>query len=239
MQRKITTGKWALAFSLSFTILFSAILPTLAQSGFSVIIYPPDISEFPKVSLYVDAYDTQGKFIPGLDLNAFSIIEDGFEMPVNDTQLLEPGLHTIVAVNMGATLSNRANATIPTRFETAVFDIASWLNELGSGGTNQYSLTSNEGVLVEKPQEKAAFTLQLQNYKPNLFNFEPDLTSLNLALDIAAKPNLIAQSKQSILYVTPLPLDSDLPSIAALKAHALDMHIPVNIWLMAPDTATN
>ena len=61
----------------------------------------------------MDAYDAQGKFIPGLDLNSFTVLEDGFEMPVNETQLLEPGLHTIIAINLGATLSNRANPLFP------------------------------------------------------------------------------------------------------------------------------
>ncbi len=231
--------KWALIFSLTAIIFLSFSLSALAQGGFGIIVHPPEIDQFPKVTLFVDAYDAQGKFIPGLDLNSFTVLEDGFEMPVNETQLLEPGLHTIIAFNLGATLSNRANASIPTRYETAVFDLASWLNTLQSGGTNQYSLTSNEGILVEKLQEKDAFTFQLQNYKPNLFNFEPNLTSLTLALDIAAKPNLIVHSKQSILYITPLPLNEDLPAISSLEARAVELHVPVNVWLMAPDTASN
>jgi hypothetical protein len=120
-----------------------------------------------------------------------------------------------------------------------VFDLAFWLNGLRSTSVNQYSLTSNDGILVEKLQEKDAFTFQLQNYKPNLFNFEPNLSSLSLALDIANKPNLIVNSKQSILYITPLPLDEDLPAISSLEARAIDLRVPVNVWLMAPDTASN
>ncbi len=232
--RRLSITTILVIFSLTLIVL-----PAFAQGGLRIIVYPPDISDFPKVSLYVDAFDTQGKFIPGLDLNAFTVIEDGFEMPVNETQLLEPGLHSIIAVNLGATLSNRQNASVPTRYETVVFDLADWLNKITSGGTNQYSLTSNEGVLVEKLQEKDAFTSQLQNYKPNLFNFEPDMTSLSAALDIASKPNLVNQSKQSILYITPLPLDTDIAQIAALKSRALEMGVPVNVWLMAPDTAVN
>lgn len=231
--------KWALNLTLTAIILLSFSLTTFAQGGFSIIVYPPEIDQFPKVTLFVDAYDAQSKFIPGLDLNSFTVLEDGLEMPVNETQLLEPGLHTIIAFNLGATLSNRANTAVPTRYETVIFDLASWLNGLQSSSANQYSLTSNEGILVEKLQEKDAFTFQLQNYKPNLFNFEPDLISLSLALDIAAKPNLIAHSKQSILYITPLPLDADLPAISTLEARAVEARVPVNVWLMAPDTASN
>ena len=238
----VTSRAWiklALLFALTAIICLSLSLPVLAQGSFSIIVYPPEIGEFPKVTLFVDAYDAQGKFIPGLDLNSFTVLEDGFEMPVNETHVLEPGLHTIIAFNLGATLSNRANATVPTRYEGGVFDLASWLNGLQSSAANQYSLTSNEGILVEMLQEKDAFTFQLQNYKPNLFNFEPNLTSLSLALDIAAKPNLIANSKQSILYITPLPLDEDLPAISSLEARAVESRVPVNVWLMAPDTASN
>ena len=231
--------KRALSFALTALMLLSLSLTVLAQGGFSIVVYPPEIDEFPKVTLFVDAYDAQGKFISGLDLDSFTVLEDSFEMPVNETQILEPGLHTIIAFNLGATLSNRANASIPTRYEAVVFDLASWLNDLQSDAANQYTLTSNEGILVEMLQEKDAFTFQLQNYKPNLFNFEPNLTSLSLALDIAAKPNLIANSKQSILYITPLPLDEDLPAISSLEERAVESRVPVNVWLMAPDTASN
>ena len=231
--------KWSLSFAFTAIIFLSLSLSAMAQSGFNIVVYPPEIDDFPKVTLFVDAYDAQGKFIPGLDLDSFTVLEDSFEMPVNETQLLEPGLHTIIAFNLGATLSNRANAAVPTRYEAVVFDLASWLNDLQSSAANQYSLASNEGILVEMLQEKDAFTFQLQNYKPNLFNFEPNLTSLSLALDIAAKPNLIANSKQSILYITPLPLDEDLPEISQLEARAIKSRVPVNVWLMAPDTASN
>jgi len=238
LKNKKLSKSFFIAFFLATSFALTMI-PVFAQVGASIIIYPPDISAFPGVSLYVDVYDSQGRFIPGLNLDSFTIIEDGYEMPVNEVQQLEPGLHSIIAINLGATLSNRDNTSVPTRFETVVFDLANWLNEITSDGTNQYSLTSNEGILIEKLQEKGAFTLQLQNYKPNLFNFEPNLVSLSNALDIASKPNLVPQSKQSILYITPLPLDTDIQQITEIKTRAMEYRVPVNVWLVAPDTAAN
>jgi hypothetical protein len=44
-------------------------------------------------------------------------------------------------------------------------------------------------------------------------------------LDVAAKPSLIAQNKQSILYITPLPLDQDLAKIASLQARAQEIGV--------------
>lgn len=232
--------RWCLAAFFLFWAGFSLIsFPVSAQSGFTIHLSSPDLADFPKINLYIDAYDAQGKFIPTLDLNSFMVFEDGYERVVNETQLLEPGLHTIIAYNLGATMSNRKNAIVPTRFEETIYALASWLNDLQSKASNQYSLTSNEGILVDRLQEKDAFTYQLQNFKPNLFNFQPDFSSLSLALDIAEQPNLIPQSKNSILYITPLPLDQALTQLPSLRARAAQLGIPVNVWLVAPDTAVN
>lgn len=224
---------------LGFIFLLGSISPISAQSGLSLSLEALELDQFPKITLYLNAYDSQGKFIPGMDLDNFQVFEDGIERTINEALELEPGLHTIIAINLGATLSNRTNSAVPTRYEDTVFAIASWLNGIESETTNQYSLTSNEGVLVENAQEKDSFTNILQNYKPNLYNFEPNLTSLSAALDIAAKPSLISQSKQSILYITPLPLDQDLDDLLAFQSEALESGVPINIWLVAPDTAAN
>ncbi len=220
-------------------LLLTLPLSALAQGGFSLVLYPPDLGQFPKVTLYLDAYDAQGQFIPSLDLNSFKVFEDGFARTLNETQLLEPGLHTIIAFNLGATLSNRADTTVPTRYEETIFAIASWLNDLQSAAPNQYSLTTNEGSLADSVQEKGTFIYRLQNYKPNLFNFQPDLGSLSMALDIAARPSLNPQGKRAILLITPLPLDQSLASLAAMRTRAQELRVPVNVWLVAPDTAAN
>lgn len=231
--------RWSISINACILLILVIAAPVLSQSGFILILSQPDLTNFPKVSLFLEAYDAQGKFIPSMDLNSFKVYEDGFERVVNETNLFEPGLHTLVAINLGATLSNRANASVPTRFEESIFALASWLNELQTGAVNQYSLTSNEGILVDRLQEKESFVFQIQNYKPNLFNFQPDFTSLSLALDIVEQPDLIPQSRESILYITPLPIDQSLDQLTALRSRAMDLRVPVNVWLVAPETGAN
>jgi len=182
------SGRAALSFLSFFLLLLCLTAPVLAQGGFNLILQSPDLGGFPKVKLYLDAYDAQGKFIPSLDLNSFKVYEDGFERVVNETRLLEPGFHSIIALNLGATLSNRASGAESTRFEESVFALASWLNELQSSAVNQYSLTSNEGILVDRLQEKESFVFQIQNYKPNLFNFQPDFNSLSSLINSGDNP---------------------------------------------------
>ena len=222
-----------------FIFLLGSISSIEAQSSLTLSLEALELDQFPKITLFMNAYDSQGKFIPGMNLDNFQVFEDGIERTINETLELEPGLHTIVAINLGATLSNRQNSAVPTRYEETVYAIASWLNNIESNATNQYSLTSNEGVLVDNAQEKDSFTNILQNYKPNLYNFEPNLNALTAALEIAAKPSLISQSKQAILYITPLPLDDDLNDLLSLQSQAQNSGVPINIWLVAPDTAAN
>ena len=210
-----------------------------AQSSLTLSLESLELDQFPKITVYLNAYDAQGKFVPGMDLDNFQVFEDGVERTINEAQELEPGLHTIIAFNLGATLSNRSNRGIPTRYEETIYALTSWLGGIETDATNQYSLTSNEGTLVESAQEKNSFTNILENYEPNLYNFEPDLTSLTRALEIAAKPSLVEQSKKAILYITPLPLDQDLDDLLAMQTQAIEAKVPINIWLVAPDTASN
>jgi hypothetical protein len=214
-------------------------ITAMAQGGFNLVLYPPDLTQFPKITLYLDAFDAQGQFIPSLDLKSFKVFEDGFESTLNETQLIEPGLHTIVALNLGPTLSNRANTTVPTRYEETVYAVAAWLTNLKSAAPNQYSLTSNEGALADSVQDNGMFIYRLQNYKPNLFNFQPDLSSLSQALEIAARPKLNSQGKEVVLLITPLPLDQSMSTLPAMQARAQELRVPVNVWLVAPETAVN
>jgi len=239
MRFSKNTLRWAITISACFFLLLGLTVPVLSQTGFSLLLSQPDLADFPKISLFLEAFDAQGKFIPSMDLNSFKVFEDGFERIVNEIRLFEPGLHTIIAMNLGATLSNRANASVPTRFEESVFALSSWLNELQTDAVNQYSLTSNEGILVDRLQEKDSFVFQIRNFQPNLFNYQPDYNSLTLALDIAEQPDLIPQIKESILYITPLPLDQSLDQLTELRARAIDLQVPVNVWLVAPETAAN
>lgn len=232
-----------LASRLLVMLLVLAILPmhasAQAQSGLRVKLYAPDLSEFPKITLFLDAYDAQGNFITTLDLNSFRVLEDGFPRDLNESQILESGLHTIIAFNLGATLSNRANTSLPTQYEATVFALTDWVAAQSLNVPNQYSLTSNEGILAENVQDGPVFASTLQNYKPNLFNFQPDFSSLSLALDIAAKPSLVPLSKRAILYITPLPLDQELGQLTALRSRAREIGVAVNVWLVAPETAIN
>jgi hypothetical protein len=214
-------------------------MPVWGQSGLNMRISDPDLSQFPKVTTYLDVYDPLGTFVSDLTLRNVKLTEDGQERIVNETILTQPGLDTIIALNLSSTLSNRSVAGA-TRFQEIYAAVFNWINSLPpSSAADLYSLASNEGILTERQKERGQFVLSLQNYQPNLFNLKPNLDSLKFALEIAAKPSPISNGKQAIFYLTALPLDSELPGIQFLASEAAQLKVPVFVWLLASDVSAN
>jgi len=210
-----------------------------AQGGLRAVLSQPDLNQFPSMTTYVDVYDSQNNFVSDLDAEQFTLEEDGQLRTVNEVTRIEPGLHTILALNLGPTLSNKVN-TETTRYEDTTSILTSWLTGLQSQAANLYSFTSNERAMLQRSVDPQELLQTLQTYQPNLFNFEPDLTSLSYAIDIAAQqPQLERNAKQVIFYITPLPLDNDLDQLPILAARAADTGIPVYVWLIANETSSN
>lgn len=224
---------------IAFGLAVSLALPVLAQSSLALRLSEPDLSTFPKITLYLDAYDPLGAFISDLNLRSFRLFEDGEERIVNEAMPIQPGLDTIIALTLGSTLSNRS-ITGDTRLEEIYAALLNWVNGLpGSAAADLYSLISSEGILAERVSERGVFTLTLQGYQPNLYNFKPNLDSLISALNLAGKSNPIPHGKQAILFITPLLSDADLASLTGLAERAVQLKVPVHIWFVAPEASAN
>jgi hypothetical protein len=213
--------------------------PMETQSGLRLELSEADLSQFPKVTFYLDVYDSRGNFVNDLTLRNMTLMEDGQNRIVNETFLTQPGLDAIVAINLSPTLSNRSSSGA-TRFQDLNAALMNWINYLPvTTEMDRYTLTGNEGVLVERNKERSAFTQALQGYQPNLFNLKPTLASLESALVIAAKGSPVQYSKQAIFYLTALPVESELQKIPTLIQQANQLKVPIFVWLVAADASEN
>jgi len=226
-----------LAVMISFAFFTDSIAE--AQSGLRLELSEADLSQFPKVTFYLDVYDQRGGFVSDLTLRNVSLTEDGQDRIVNETFLTQPGLDAIVAINLSSTLSNRSSSG-STRFQELDAALLNWINFLPvTAEMDRYTLTGNEGVLVERNKERSAFTQALQGYQPNLFNLKPTLASLESALEIAAKGSPVQNGKQVIFYLTALPVEGELQKIPNLIQRANQLKIPIFVWLVAADASEN
>ncbi len=213
--------------------------PTSAQGGLRAVLTQPDLFQFPSLTTYVDVYDSQNNFVSNLTADQFTLQENDEERTINEATRIEPGLHTILALNLGPTLSNKVSDDT-TRYEDIIFILTSWLGNLQSQAANLYSFTSNERAFIQHSSDPQELLQTLQTYQPNLYNFEADQTSLTYAIDVASQETQLANhAKQAIFYITPLPIDRDLDQIPILAARAADIGIPVYVWLVANETSSN
>ena len=226
----------ALVVLLSSLLLAAA--PVLAQSGLRLALTAPDLAQFPSVALYMDVYDAQNAFVGGLGMQNFKLFEDGVERPLNEAVQIQPGLHTVIALNLGPTLSNKGLYG-SNRFEETRYYLQQWLDKVPQGVGDAYSLIINDGAAVEKLSDKTAFNTALGVFRPNLYNYEPTMACLSAALAVTAKPNLIAHSKQAILFITALPIERELAALPTLAQEAARQDTQLHIWLVAPGTAAN
>ena len=213
--------------------------PAFAQSGLRAVLTQPDLSQFPSMTTYVDVYDAQDNFVGNLTTDQFTLEEDGEERTINEATRIEPGLHTILALNLAPSLNNKVGEDT-TRYEDIINILTSWLDPLQRNASNLYSFASNEKALLQRSSSTQELQQTLQSYQPNLYNYEADLESLNYALNIAAQETQSTNhAKQAILYITPLPNDNDLDEIPILAVQAADMGVPVYIWLVAKEASSN
>lgn len=228
-----------LLLAVMFYFAFFTDASVKAQSGLRLRLSEADLSQFPKVTFYLDVYDQRGGFVSDLTLRNVRLTEDGQDRIVNETFLTQPGLDAIVAINLSSTLSNRSSSGA-TRFQELNAVLLNWINFLPvTSEMDRYTLTGNEGVLVERNKERSAFTQALQKYQPNLFNLKPTLASLESALEIAAKGSVVQYGKQAIFYLTALPVESELQKLPNLIQRANQLKVPVFVWLVAADASEN
>jgi len=213
--------------------------PILAQGALRAVLSQPDLSQFPSIITYLDVYDAQNNFVGDLTANQLTLQENGVERTINEATRIEPGLHTILALNLGPSLNNKIHDGT-TRYQDITSILTSWLTNLQSQAPNLYSLTNNDGAIIQRSGNAQELIQTFQTYQPNLYNFESDQTSLSYAIDVAAQERQLAHhAKQAIFYITPLPIDRDLDQIPILAARAADTGVPVYVWLIAKETSSN
>ena len=78
-----------------------------AQTAATAYLSPPEISEFPQLSAYLDVTDAQGSFVSGLTASDVTILEDGIELPLTGLQALRPGVQFVLAITPGSALEIR------------------------------------------------------------------------------------------------------------------------------------
>ncbi len=236
-QEKPSTKKYQILFGVCLFLLIGFYSRVQAVGIPLVIISDLDFSQYPTITFYLQSLDTEGVFMDGLTESDVRIVEDQNTLPAQSIEKIEPGIHWIAAVNAGPRLKDLAGGVY--RFEKIRSHLLNWLQNQPSDSPNDYSFTTNTGVLATNNPQSSAWSEIFQAYQPKFELSQPNLVSLSQAIDLASSSQGTVPKKYAVLYITPMmpqEIRDQLPDIAE---RARQMGVQVDVWLVGAGTLKN
>lgn len=238
MKQSIKLFPWVISVLLLSEILAGTITPASAETRNQLTVANLDTSQFPSISFYFWAFDGAGAFVKDVTTSEAHILENGTVLAADSIEMLEPGVRLITVINEGPTLANRYQMV--ARIDRIKQALITWAQSEPATSMDDFSLLNNQGPVTSNQTDPADWVTALDNYQPDLKAATPGLAGLSAAIDQALTSTGSTRKTPAILYVTPLPEDSQMSGLNDLIEKARSSDIRLFIWLVGPaDYAAN
>ncbi len=205
------------------------------QFSASADLYPADVSAFPKISAFLDVFDSQKFFASGLKPGVVTVIEDGAQLPVDSLTEMAVPLQVAVAINQGMPLDAR-NTNGISRFQRVSQVLVQWAQSRPADLPDDYSLVSQAGAVINHASA-ADFAIGLTGFQPDFRASVPNLQSLAIAIDTVSAQTPQMGMKRAILFITPQMEDVNLASmLEPFIQRAVESNIRIFIWYVDANT---
>jgi hypothetical protein len=193
-----------------------------------------DTSQFPHISFYFWAFDNTGAFVENIDTSELHILENSTVLAADQLEMLEPGVRFITVINEGPTLANRYEMV--SRIDHVKEALLRWAQAQPATSMDDFSLLNNQGSVAYIQSNPADWVNSLNAYQPELKQAVPGLAGLSTAIDQALSSSGLTRKTPAILYITPLPENSQLEGLRNLISRAQSSQVRLFIWLVGPKT---
>jgi hypothetical protein len=226
------------ALLLSLSLLLGAAPNVRAQQTnlASADLYPADASSFPKISAFLDVFDSNGIFASGLKPEAVTVIEDNQPLPVDSLNEIAVPLQLVIAVNQGPPLDTRDATTNTSRFQRIAQVLAQWAQSRPPEIPDDYSLVSQAGPVINHANA-TDFIVGLSTFQPDFRAATPNLQSLAVAIDTVSAQTTRLGVKRAILFITPHTDDPNITSaLEQYVQRAIENDIHIFVWFVDLET---
>ncbi len=227
---------FALLLSLSLLLGFAPGVRAQQTDLASADLYPADASSFPKISAFLDVFDSNGIFASGLKPEAVTVIEDNQPLPVDSLNEIAVPLQLVIAVNQGPPLDTRDSATNTSRFQRIAQVLAQWAQSRPPEIPDDYSLVSQAGPVINHASA-TDFIVGLNTFQPDFRAATPNLQSLAIAMDTVSAQTTRLGVKRAILFITPHTDDVNITSaLEQYVQRAIENDIHIFVWFVDFET---
>lgn len=184
-----------------------------AQSQAEAVLYPPDATAFPMVSMFMDVFDASGRFVSGITPEQVTVHEDGQPVPLmSSTETVVP-LQLTVAINPGPALATRDKLGME-RFEGVVGALSAWVRALPADTADDMSLVTLSGPIISHASARD-WLVSLQAFRPDFRDTTPNLQTLQIAIDTVAVQAPRVGTKRALFFITPHMEEPDIEALMA------------------------
>ena len=211
-----------------------SVIPASAETRNQLTIANLDTSQYPNISFYFWAFDGAGAFVKNIDSSELHILENNTVLAANSLEMLEPGVRFITVINEGPTLANRYEMV--ARIDKVKQALIKWAQAQPATSMDDFSLLNNQGAVSYIQANPSDWVTTLNNYQPDMKKATPGLAGLSAAIDQALTASGPTRKTPAILYITPLPDESQVAGLSDLISRADSSEVRLFIWLVGPQT---
>ncbi|MDY6847315.1 MAG: FHA domain-containing protein [Chloroflexota bacterium] len=212
------------------------ILINTTQQGYAqwdqpLLIQSPDTSLFPTITLPFKLPISQNELNADLKTDQIRVYEDGTSYKPESLEKGRSGVHFTLVLNPGRQLDLRDEDGV-SPYEKLRDALVDWSQTRSSFSGDRWSLVSDAGVEISSSSDRTLWVSALKAYQPDFRMLEPDLSSLETAVDLASERVVPFGVDKALLYITPAPSATQIEAIQALSRDAQSAGIQVNVWLV-------
>lgn len=227
--RKFAPGFYFILIFL-FTLLFVK-QAVLAQTSESLIVQPPESSQFPEITVSIKLPSSKSDMISELGLRHLNMYENGEQIQPDSLNWERRGIHFTLAINPGPSLDIYDIAGV-SAYDKLRDVLVVWAGTRSSLLDDAWSFIGGEEVLIANSRDRGIWSDALNAYQPNFRSLQPQIASLEEAIELSDTRVVPFGVDKAILYITPAPLPDQIQAINELSNRASLNGIQVNVWMI-------
>jgi hypothetical protein len=216
---------------LALTLLCWSPLKVHAQDEGELLIQAPITEDFPEVSI---RFKLQSPGTPPgsmLTLEQIRAYENEQKVKLLALDQERIGIHFTLALN-GGSIFGFYDSNGVSNYEKIKSALSEWAQTRVSAPKDAWSFVVREGVIASHLPSIDEWVDSFEHYQTSFRSTEPDLSSLEEALNSARNRVVPFGVDKVLLYITPVPKPEQIGRINELAQGARQAGIRVNVWMV-------